>query len=330
MDSRERVNAAMVFQKPDRVPLQYHPSPRGYYEYGEKMRELFRKYPYDFDEDVLDQPVPVPPAYAFNEKGEYHELKRDEWGVLWEYRIFGIQGHPLERPLDDFSALGNYRMPPNRTVEKKNTDKYLLKGWGSLLEKLIALRNYEDVLMDLQTDSPEINRLADMLVEHQLRDIDNLLAAGVDSVQFGDDFGTQYDLILSPAVFRRFFKPRFGTMIDKVKKAGKKVHFHSCGANDKILEDLKDLGIDSYWPQLTAYDTADLARRLKEYKIACALHFRGDIMNHGTPEDVTRWVNETSALFDVQNGSAWFYIEIDDGFPYENTVALFEAVDKNR
>lgn len=41
MTKRERVEAAFLFNKPDKVPLQYHPSLRGYFEHGEALRELF-------------------------------------------------------------------------------------------------------------------------------------------------------------------------------------------------------------------------------------------------------------------------------------------------
>jgi hypothetical protein len=119
-------------------------------------------------------------------------------------------------------------------------------------------------------------------------------------------------------------------MIDKVKAAGKKVHFHSCGANTALLEDLADLGIDSYWPQLGAYDLHELAAFLKSRKIAIALHFRGELMNFKTPAEIRKEVERTARIFDVENGGGWFYIEVDDGFPYENTKALFEAVDQIR
>ncbi|MDX1358198.1 MAG: hypothetical protein R3232_05155, partial [Clostridia bacterium] len=69
---------------------------------------------------------------------------------------------------------------------------------------------------------------------------------------------------------------------------------------------------------------------LKKKKIAIALHFRGEIMNFGTPDEVREKVIETAEIFDVKNGGGWFYLEVDDGFPYENTKTLFETVDEIR
>ncbi|MFO7611351.1 MAG: uroporphyrinogen decarboxylase family protein [Clostridia bacterium] len=335
--SRKRVFDAFEFRKPDKVPVEHHPSTRGYFDYGEKMRDLFKKYPADFG-DVSDVAIPVIPDGAYDRDGRYSEERMDDWGILWAYRIFQIQGHPIRRPLDDISMLDTYRLPPvpysdpgfKALIAREKEKYFTMRGMFTLFERMTALRLFEDVLMDMYTDDPGINRLADMITDYYLGAIDNLLDAGVDCVAFGDDFGTQSGLLISPEIFRNFLRPRYQRMIDRVKAAGKKVHFHSCGANMELLDDIAGMGIDSYWPQLTAYKPKELAAFLKERKIAIALHFRGAIMNFGTPEEIKRKVRETAEIFDFQNGGGWFYIEVDDGFPYENTRALFEAVDEIR
>ncbi len=335
--SRKRVFDAINFIKPDKVPIEHHPSTRGYFDYGEKMRDLFIKYPGDFG-DMSDIPIPVIPADCYDKNGDYYEERTDEWGVHWAYRIFQIQGHPLTRPLDDLDNLDSYEMPrvmySNPGIKEEiaaHKEKFFaMKGMFTLFEKMTALRLFEDVLMDMHMDTPEINKIADMLLDYNLKGIDNLLQAGVDCVEFGDDFGTQTGLLISPEIFRNFLKPRYQRMINRVKEAGKKVHFHSCGANMELIEDIADMGIDGYWPQLTAYNLKELASFLKKNKIAIALHFRGETMNFLTPEQVREKVIETAEIFDVKNGGGWFYIEVDDGFPYENTKALFEAVDEIR
>lgn len=335
--SRKRTFDAFIFVKPDKVPVEHHPSTRGYFDYGEKMRDLFKKYPADFG-DMSEVEIPVIPDGCYDENGEYYEERTDEWGVKWAYRIFQIQGHPLYRPLDDLDNLDAFKFPPvqydypglNKEIAAEKEKNFVMKGMFTLFEKMTSLRLFEDVLMDMYMDTPEINKMADMLVEYYMKGIENLLAADVDCIEFGDDFGTQTGLLISPEIFKNFLKPRYQKMIDKVKAAGKKVHFHSCGANQDLLEEIADMGIDSYWPQLTAYNLEELAAFLKKKKIAIALHFRGEIMNFGTPDEVRDKVRETARIFDIKNGGGWFYLEVDDGFPYENTKALFETVDEIR
>lgn len=338
MDSRERVFKTFCFEKTDKVALQYHPSPRGYFEHGENLRKLFIRYEDDFD-DVTQEEIPVIPAHAYDSNGEYYDEIEDEFGILWAHRIFKIMGHPIIRPLDDLSNIASYKFPKPKygdesfveAVKEQKKTRFCLKGGVTLFERMTAIRQFEDVLMDMYMDTVEINRIADLFTEYYLEEIDNLIKADVDAVFFGDDFGTQTDLLISPAIFRNFLKPRYKVMIDKVHKAGKKVHFHSCGANLKLLDDMADLKIDSYWPQLTAYgSTKELAGILRDYKIATSLHFRGQVMNFGTPDDVKKWVTTVSEDFDIKRGGSWYYIEIDDGFKYENIKALFETMDRLR
>ncbi len=37
MTSRERVDAALAFRTPDKIPVLVHPSPAGLYEHGQKL-----------------------------------------------------------------------------------------------------------------------------------------------------------------------------------------------------------------------------------------------------------------------------------------------------
>ena len=335
--SRIRVIKAFEYEKPDMVPIEHHPSTRGYFDYGEGMRELFKAFPADFG-DVSNIEIPVIPDYAYDKDGKYYEERYDEWGIRWAFRIFQIQGHPIERPLDDISKLDLYKLPPvqysgedfQKGIKEHKRNFYAMKGAFTLFERMTALRLFEDVLMDMYMDTPEINRLADMITDYYMKGIDNLIKADVDCVAFGDDFGTQTGLLISPDIFRRFLKPRYVRMINRVKEAGKKVHFHSCGANIELIDEIADMGIDSYWPQLTAYNLPELAAVLKKKKIAIALHFRGETMNFMSPQELREKIIETAEIFDVKNGGGWFYIEVDDGFPYENTRTLFETIDQIR
>ena len=117
-------------------------------------------------------------------KGRYRERRRDEWGVLWQHLIFGVAGHPLERPLDDWAALAGYRGPvaparegpdfdAQREQAARHMDRAFLKsGWISVFETMPALRRFEDVLRDLASGGPEIHRLADLVTEYRLAEIE--------------------------------------------------------------------------------------------------------------------------------------------------------------
>lgn len=335
---RERVDAALHFRTPDIIPLRILPAAGGLYEHGEKLADLHRSLPHDFGDLSTVTVPPAPPESDFDPDGRYHAFRTDAWGTRWEYRIFGIWGHPVEWPLDDLSNLDTYRPPspppasgPEVEAGRARTSLaqqtwYTLGGGGQLFEQLRALRRYEDVLMDIALDTPAIHRIADMVLEYCKGCVAHSLALGVDGISFGDDHGTQEAMIVSPQVFRRFFKPRYRELFEPVRRAGKPVFFHVCGHVLPILEDLKDVGAQVIWPQLNAYDLPELIRVCRDLELCVELHpDRGELMQRGTPQQIRDYVLRLVDRFDSAHGGSWLYLEVDPGFPWENVVALFEV-----
>jgi len=336
------------FKSVDKPVLDCDVSGVGLYEHGEKLRELFKEIGSDFNE-INDWDIPQPPEGTIDADGNYLEYKTDVWGVKSVYSIFGIAGHPVERPLDDWTNLKrDFPMPELNRVKdnpatredyenwrkfyaEKSKTYYCRTGFMGLLEVMKHLRKYEDVLMDLYDDSPEINYLADVFVGHNRNQITNLLDFGVDAVQFGEDYGTQTDLIVSPDIFRSFFKPRLKELIAPVKAAGKSVFFHSCGYILPILEDLKEIGVDAIWPQVNLFDMKEFAAHCRSIELATAIHpERSHLLTNGTPEQIRRKMHEYNDIFRPQDGGSWFYLEIDNGFPWENIVAMVDVIKELR
>ena len=291
MTPRERVIAALDFRRPDKIPLQIFAAPGGLYEHSQKLVDLTRACGHDFG-DLGQLTLPTPPGTEdFDPDGRYHAIKTHDWGTTWEHRIYGVWGHPLAWPLNDLNRLDGYRAPAPPLVEGAEFEAakaasevhrwqyFLLHGGGSVFEKLHSIRRFEDVLMDIAFDTLEINRIADIITENCEGWVRRALALGADGVSFGDDFGTQTAPILSLAAWRRFFRPRYKALFEPVLRAGKRIFFHSCGQIAPFLEELRELGVGAIWPQLTAFDLPDLARRCRELGLAVQLHpDRGELM----------------------------------------------------
>jgi uroporphyrinogen decarboxylase len=338
MNPRERMLAALAFQPVDKIPLQIHPSPAGLFEHGQKLLELMQACGHDFD-DQRDLKLPVVPPQNFDADGRYHVIRTDEWGTTWEHRIFGVWGYRIGYPLADLSRLADYQPPPVELLAGDELARqtaagavhrrqyFHLGGGASLFETMQSLRPFEEVLIDITRDTPEINRLADMLVEYNLRIIENALAVGVDAVGVGDDFGTQQAMMLSPKAWRRFFLPRYQALFAPVKQAGKRIFFHSCGQIEPILEDLRQAGADAIWPQLPLFDLPGLARRCRGLGLVVQLHpDRGELLQRATPGQVRDYLLRLVETFDVLSGGSWLYLEVDPGFPWENVQAMFKTV----
>lgn len=339
MTSAERVRRAMHYQSVDKAPLQYYYCPVGYYEHGERLNDLYAAHPGDF-EPFVRKPIPVIPPEHIDAEGRYHEFRTDEWGVTWEYRIYGITGIPCRRPLTCPEDIPGYQLPPAPALDgpeyeayeariRKNKEAgfYTFGEAASLYERLLHLYGDENVLCDIATDEPEINDLEDRLADLGTLYVQRSVQAGAHGIAIGDDYGTERGMVMRPQRWREFFKPRLRQMLRPAVEAGLDIHCHSCGQILPILEDLRELGVTSIWPQLPAYNMEELAARCRELGLAVAIHTdRARTMTYGTPADVRALVLREYETFRMQDGGSWFYVEADNGFPFENLEALVETI----
>lgn len=341
MNARERMIAAFDYLGPDRVPVVYHSSPAGLHVHGRKLLDLFNRYPPD--NPVVFDAIPGPPEGAVDEEGRYHELRRDEWGILWEYRIYGLWGHPKAYPFEGWAAAGQYEFPAlpaigspqferdRERVAAESADYLVFRGGASIFERLHDLQPMAQVLGDLAAGDDDMLAFLERLTDYWLRDIEYWLAAGADVISFGDDWGTQGAQIISTDMFRRLFKPHYARLMAPVKAAGKRVFFHTCGHLGKLLDELFDLGIDGLWPQINQYDEVELARQCRQHQAAIYIHpDRQHLVPLGSPAEIEARMAEYAERYRGLGGGGIFYIEIENDAPFENVVALIESVDRHR
>ncbi len=121
----------------------------------------------------------------------------------------------------------------------------------------------------------------------------------IDAFFFGNDFGTQLNLLVSPDSFREFVFPYFRQLTDLGHRHGLQVILHSCGSIYKVIPDLIDLGVDALHPLQARAATmnAELLARDFAGKIA----FMGGIdtqhlLVHGDPESIKEDVRRVKEL----------------------------------
>jgi len=67
---------------------------------------------------------------------------------------------------------------------------------------------------------------------------------GYHGIHFADDWGTQDGLMISPALWRRLFKPRYRKQFAHARALGLEVWFHCCGNLTELVEDFHEIGVD--------------------------------------------------------------------------------------
>lgn len=148
----------------------------------------------------------------------------------------------------------------------------------------------------------------------------------------GTDFGTQTGLFISPASYRRLYKP-FHVRVNRWvhENTSWKTFIHSCGSVVALLPELVEAGFDILNPvQCSAAGMEP--RRLKE-SFGDRLTFWGGgvdtqrTLPFGTPDDVRREVRERIEIFGRGGGFVFNTVHnVQANTPVDNLVALYEAV----
>ena len=349
MTSNDRVRQMLAFKPVDIPALECDINPVGLYEHGEGARELLKTCPGDFnpvsESAFLDKPggevfcpdgrAWLPRAEDFDAGGGFDRRFTDAWGVGWRYRIFGVQGYPCFHPVTDWADASppfpQLTDPPfdavrNDVAAKHAQGLYAKVGWVNYFERSYALRNYEDVLMDIAMMDDGFLRFTERMHAYNIGLVGRWLETGADAIQFADDFGTQSSLLISRDAFRAIYLPLFKELVGMVHQAGRHAFFHCCGHIEPLLEDFAEIGFDTLWPQFSAHDLPRLAQKCRDLRLAVCIHpDRGALMTNGIPGQVEREIARYVELFRPHEGGAWLYFEFDNGFPFANVTAAIEA-----
>ncbi len=339
--SKQRMLDAFNYNNPDKIPVIFGWSDSGLYVHGKKLLDLFNKYQPDNPVDYNE--IPKPPESTIDKNGEYHEKKIDVWNTEWEYRIFGIVGHPSKYPFESWETAADYKFPEipepgklsfedeTKLIENEKKKFLSFRCWISGWEKLHSLRPMDEALIGLALRDAALLTFLDRLVEYQSKVIEFYINAGADVIIFGDDWGTQTAPIISPDLFREIYKPVYKILFDIIHKAGKTVMFHSCGNIGVILDELLELGIDGFWPQIGCYDLNSLTSKLKEHKTAMYIHpDRQYLIPKGSPEEIEKAIIMYCDHFKKLGGGGIFNIEVENDAPFENVKMMIETIFNNR
>jgi uroporphyrinogen decarboxylase len=317
MKHRERVQTALDHDEPDRCPMQISFTPefatRLETDLQIKGRELHNPHgggnTYELertlDEDMILTSVGWVNGYY--QKG-YQDVSSymDEWGVTWktiEYQTTYGKGkytEPAGHPLTDDRLINTYQSPnPERPelyreterVVKDYKDEYWIVGVTptTIFECAWALRGYEQLMLDLAMNPDIANAILDLPYQYHKTVTERLVNLGVDMIWLGDDVGGQNTMLMSPTMWRRYFKPRMANLIASLRRINPriKIAYHTDGVVYPIIPDLIEIGLDVLNPIQPA--AMDPVRLKKEYGRELCFWGSLDIQKtlpFGTPEEV--------------------------------------------
>jgi uroporphyrinogen decarboxylase len=332
MNSRERVRRAIEFQRPDRVPISHAVLPAAQLQHGAALNEVLAEFREDFGWDTMtDLPLEeFPPLYKPGRN-------RDAFGTLWHVEWAGLCGIPVECPIPDLDRYADYRWPEDFAAGPPAhrqysghrcgfDDRWYARGaWITYFEQLQQLRGMENLFLDLASEPPLLERLMDDLLAFNLRWLERWTKLEYDGLHFGDDWGGQRSQMVSPAVWRRLFKPRYAEMFRKVREAGMHVWYHSDGRINEILGDLIALGANVINCQVGVVGHDWIAANARG-KVAFRTDIgRQDVLPFGTPAEVREEVQRVFEACGTADGGIIACGEVGPDVPLENIRAMYQA-----
>ncbi len=329
---KERLKRALEYEHVDRLPTQVNYTTRMGEKLAGYMHVSIDELPEHLDNHMIR--VDATSEHKVNQDGS---VVYDWWGVGFDAQEEGY--FVVENPLATNKDLEAYKWPdPNdpslferaaRVIAEDQGEHFITPNFGfALFERAWALRGFETLLMDIVLDPSFVEELLDRITEIQLVLAKRYLDLGVDGGYFGDDYGSQKNMLFSPKTWRKMIKPRLQRIFTPFREAGLPVILHSDGQIREILPDLVEIGLTCYNPvQPEVIDHAWLKSNFGQH-----LAYYGGIstqtaLPYGTPEDVKKSV--TNCIADLtSNGSGLFMSpshRLMSDIPMENVAAMLDA-----
>jgi uroporphyrinogen decarboxylase len=350
MQPRDRVLTTLRRQVPDKVPrvLSLTPllleqfrrrtgatDPAGYFDFEVRHVGIG---PTKKEEDFSRYLGSLPPSGWVNEWGVGHVP-----GSLYHFEDYV---HPL-RNVSSPEDVVQYPFPDVTADYRYEGVEYKVAAWhrrgyavasgvphysGTLFECAWLLRGMENLLADFLLHPKLAAALLDWLTASGTESATRLARAGIDILTTGDDVGTQRGMMMSPALWRQWLKPRLAEIITAAKTVNPDllVFYHSDGNIEAIIPELIEIGVDILNPvQPECMDPAGL-----KCEYGRDLAFWGTIgtqttMPLGTPDEVKSTIRERIETVGQGGGLLLAPTHVlEPDVPWENLLAFFEAVDE--
>lgn len=327
-----RVRQALQHGEVDRLPTQINYTQA----MGAKLAAYYRVSPEDLPGRLGNHLLRVDISYPvkFSADGS---VKFDWWGVGFDTAEEGY--FAAVNPLAEEKDLDVYPWPDpyapelleqaRAAIAPDGGKQFIVPNFGfALFERAWALRGLDTFLMDMVLDEGYAQSLLERIIEIQAVLVRRFIDLGVDGGYFGDDYGAQKNMLISPDLWRRLIKPRLARLFEPFRQAGLPVIMHSDGQIAPILPDLVEIGLTALNPvQPEVLDHAWLRETFGDRLAYYGGISTQTVLPHGTPQEVRQAVK--GAVRELVAGGSGLLLapshRMMADIPVENVDALLGA-----
>ena len=299
MTSVERVRRAIEFRDPDRVPIVFWNCDQT--EGDVLLYHLALGVPGDGTVNAWD--------WSANE---------------WEYRLVksgdGTMGHPVDPVYRHLPRADEIRVPALREDERMSGVPAFLAACGnryrlasfdlSGFTVYTFLRGFENAMQDFLLEPAGFAMLMDAIVDFECDLMRMAARHGFHGIHFADDWGTQSGMMISPALWRQLFKPRYARQFALAHQLGLDTWYHCCGEFLPIMEDYHEIGADVLnIAQPNVNDIAEIGRRLRGRQCFLMPISYQTVSITGTPDQIYAEAERLHQLLCTPAGGFIGYVE---------------------
>ncbi|GKX29302.1 uroporphyrinogen decarboxylase [Vallitalea longa] len=344
MTSKERGIAPMKNKRLDRFPMWYGGDPRttqnivtalGVNNADEALYDVLGIDYKTFRPNYIGEPFQV-----------YEDGSVDtDWGIRRAGLHYGQAiTHPLAKA-DSVKDIINYSFPNIDDYDCKISKEQLLEAegysiiggtWSPFFHDSTELIGMEEFFIKMYTHEKVIDALVEKcfnfyyeLTERCFKENPGI----IDMFFMGNDFGTQRSLLLSPEMWRKYFKNRIRKIVDLAHSYGAVTAVHSCGAIRKLIPDLIDIGFDAINPIQVNAENMNPKELINEFGDDVTF-FGGidenDILLNKSEKCVRE---ETKRIIDILGSKGKYIVAASHDYllpevPARNIIAMFEEAKK--
>ena len=214
---------------------------------------------------------------------------------------------------------------------ESHDDKMVFTGmWSPFFHDLCDFFGLENYFMKMYDNPKVVEAVTEKIVDYYVAANEKFfmeLGPRADVMFFGNDFGTQRDLLISPSAFRKFVLPAFKRLIAVGKKYNKKIMLHSCGSIAAIIPDLIEAGVEVLHPiqaQAAGMDAKSLSQYKNDLAFVGGIDAQSFFVN-ATPQQIKDEVRRVRDILGPNIVISPSHEEVLPNIPAENFIAMVEA-----
>lgn len=344
MTSKERGIAPMKNKSMDRFPMWYGGDPKTTRNIVEALGAK------DENEALYDMLGIDYKTFRPNYIGEAFKTYEDgsmdtDWGIRRAGLHYGQAiSHPLAK-VDSVRDIINYPFPDICNYDCRITEKQIMDAedytiiggtWSPFFHDSTELIGMEEFFIKMYTHEKLIDVLIGKCFDFYYELTKRCFRENpgvIDMFFMGNDFGTQRSLLLSPEMWRKYFKERIRKIVDLAHSYGAVTAVHSCGAIRKLIPDLIDVGFDAINPIQVNADEMNPKELVKEFGNDITF-FGGIDENHILlNESEERVREETKRIIDILGSKGKYIVAASHDYllpevPVQNIIAMYDEAKK--